>query len=581
MSHYLSTFLYEPIARQARRFSSPHITEPVEDLTFNHGSETDGRLKVYEEEDASALNIDGIHEMSTISGQALVLSPTSEDGGLEEELQALRRNEPGSSFLDRGSTASSDQTVGASRFDTTPLEIHHQEDSEMINHPRPMTARFRSANTSISSSINDTGLAHGGSPSSSRRSTLQGAAVSGIQSYMNDGVLPEDDGMRVMRKKIIEIQCQDVSTAEKSRLMHELMTQRYSSHHPSLLLPHYPRNRSPGSFRSQERPFTPSSGLSISDTIPSSPPQTSVSSVGDPENVCQVTLEDLAPTYWIPPVVPTANMITNDPVTRDLAESLMIQDEQDEQDCDLGCAHYKRNVKLQCSACYRWIAVYPVLGTIAEYASFGMMIPERAYTTVMTVEFVEWAKGLGRIFIIVKCDSYNTAQISIIGNPRSLPGMDVQNDGNSQIRDDVDLLLPEAVQSFSRGRTSGRNSLIRRPATSATALDSLRTLPSEVRLRDAHSASPPAGSWIVIPDGSAQALVNTDAMDMDDEDEEDDVDFWGGESPRERALSAERRNRDAVTTDDSDDDSDDSDEIMDDESEEDDDDDHMDIFGHR
>ena len=148
----------------------------------------------------------------------------------------------------------------------------------------------------------------------------------------------------------------------------------------------------------------------------------------------------------------------------------------------------------------------------------------------------------------------------------------------------MDLLLPEAVQAFSRGRTSGRNSLIRRPATSVTALDALRTRPSEVRLRDAHSASPPAGSWIVVPDGSAQALVDTDAMDIDDEDEDDDVDFWGGESPRERALSAGRRTRDAATSDNSDDESDDSDdsnEVMDDESEEDDGDDHMDIFGHR
>ena len=355
MSHYLSTFLYEPIARQARRFSSPHITEPVEDLTFHHGRETNERLRVHEEEDTSALDIEDNPEMSTISGQPLVISPTSEDGGLEQELQALRYNEPGSSPFERGSTASSDHTVGASRYATTPLEIHHEEDPETIIHrSRRMTARFRSANTSISSSMNDTGLAHSGSPSSSRRSTLQDAVVSGIQSYMNDGVLPEDDGMRVMRKKIIEIQSQDISTSEKSRLMHELMIQPYSSHHPSLLLPHYPRNRSPGSFRSLERPFTPSSGLSISDTMHSSPPQTSVSSVGEQENICQVTLEDLAPTYWIPPEVPATNFITSEPLTQDSAERLMIQDDQDNQERDLGCAHYKRNVKLQCSACYRW-----------------------------------------------------------------------------------------------------------------------------------------------------------------------------------------------------------------------------------
>ncbi|MCJ1399027.1 hypothetical protein MMC11_002229 [Xylographa trunciseda] len=519
MTHYLSTFLYEPIARQARRFSNPHITESLEDLTSHHGNEANGRLGVYEEESSSALNIDENHEMSTISEQAVMLSPTSEDGGLEEELQALRHNESVGRPFVRGSTASSDQTVGASRSDTTPVAIHPQEGSETSSDPpRHPTDRLRSTNTSISSSINDTGLARTESSSSSRRGTLQGGAITGLQSYTNDGVLPEDDGMRIMRNKIIEIQNQDASITEKSRLMHELMIQRYSSHHPSLLLPHYPRNRSPGSFRSQERPFTPSSERSISDTIQSSPPQTSVSSVGDQDTICQVTLEDLTPTYWIPPVKPTS---------REVAENFMIQDEQDDQDP-------KSKVK------YHWLGLKCAV-----------------------------------------CDSYNTAQISIIGNPRSLPGTDVQNDGNPQIQDNVDLLLPEAVQAFSRGRTSGRNSLIRRPATSATALDALRTRPSEVRLRDSHSASPAAGSWVVIPDGSAEVPVDLDAMDMDDEDEEDEVDFWGGESPRERALSAETRTRDAATMNDSDDDSEDSDEVMDDESEEDDDDDHMDIFGHR
>ena len=355
MSHYLSTFLYEPIARQARRFSSPHITEPGDDLTFHYGSGTDRRLGVHEEEDTSALDIDDHHEMSTISDQPIVLSPTSEDGGLEEELQALRHNEPGSSPFDRGSSASSEQTVDASRFATTSLEIHHRDDPETIsNHLRGTTARFRSANTSISSSINDTGLTRSGSPSSSRRSTLQDAVVSGMQSYMSDGVLPEDDGMRVMRKKITEIQSQDISTAEKSRLMHELMIQPYTLHHPGLMLPNYPRNRSPGSFRSQDRPYTPSSGLSISDTMNSSPPQTSVSSVGDQDKIYQVTLEDLTPTYWVPPITPTGSLITSYPTTRESAEGLTVQDAQDDQDRDLGCAHYKRNVKLQCSACYRW-----------------------------------------------------------------------------------------------------------------------------------------------------------------------------------------------------------------------------------
>lgn len=148
--------------------------------------------------------------------------------------------------------------------------------------------------------------------------------------------------------------------------------------------------------------------------------------------------------------------------------------------------------------------------------------------------------------------------------------------------ENADLLLPEAVQVFSRGRPSGRNSLIRRPATSVATLDTTRILPIEVHLRDAHSASPSTASWVVVPGGSLQAEVSTDLMDVDgsSEVEEDDVDFWGGESPRERGLLAERE-RGAMDMDDSDDDSEDEDEIMDDDTDDDNEDDHMDIFGHR
>ena len=353
MSHYLSSFLYEPIARQARRFSNPHIAEPVEDLTSYDGTETYRYLRTHEEEEVSALRIDSDHEMSTISRNPVVQSPTTEDGGLEEELQALQRHELNNTPFNRGSTGSAQQTVGALGFNSTPSEIHAQEDVDAISTPRRLADRFHATNTSISNSINDIGLLHRVSPSNSRRSTLQGGAASGLQTYMGDGTLPEDDGMRVMRTRIIEIQSQDASIAEKSRLMHELMIQRYSSHHPGTLLPHYIRNRSPGSVRSQERPFTPSSSLSASDTMQSSPPQTSISSIGDQESICQTTLEDLTPTYWIPPGTTTPNTAVGE-MAQDSADSSMIQDEQDVSDHDLGCAHYKRNVKLQCSACYRW-----------------------------------------------------------------------------------------------------------------------------------------------------------------------------------------------------------------------------------
>ncbi|MCJ1475352.1 hypothetical protein MMC13_004014 [Lambiella insularis] len=181
------------------------------------------------------------------------------------------------------------------------------------------------------------------------------------------------------------------------------------------------------------------------------------------------------------------------------------------------------------------------------------------------------------------CDSYNTAQISITGNSRTNRGASPDELIDTHMVENADLLLPEAVQTFSGGQPAVRSGMIRRPATSEIALDALRIRPSEVHLRDAHSASPSAASWVVVPNDGMQAEVPTDLMDVDggNDDNEDDVDFWGGESPRERALSTQGR-RDAEEMDGSEDESedDDDDEIMDDDSE-DDEDDHMDIFGHR
>lgn len=150
--------------------------------------------------------------------------------------------------------------------------------------------------------------------------------------------------MGAIRKEIIQIQSMDTTNSEKSRRMHELMTRRYSSYH-SFLPAHQAHIHSPASLQGQDRPLTPSSGYSHTDIIQSSPLATSVSSIAEQGPVCRITAEDLVPTYWVPPNPILATEVVNCSVD---------DDAHIEQDRPLGCAHYKRNVKLQCSACYRW-----------------------------------------------------------------------------------------------------------------------------------------------------------------------------------------------------------------------------------
>lgn len=146
--------------------------------------------------------------------------------------------------------------------------------------------------------------------------------------------------MNHMRKRIIAIQRADSSNEVKARLVHGLMTEKHNSSQQSL---HPLRAHSPGSLDSSERPFTPSSPKSLGSLRQTVSPPTSSSSNDDPTNHFQLSVEDLRPTYRPKQTLP--------PKEGDQEDSAM---EVEEDLKVLGCEHYKRNVKLQCSACHRW-----------------------------------------------------------------------------------------------------------------------------------------------------------------------------------------------------------------------------------
>jgi uncharacterized CHY-type Zn-finger protein len=148
--------------------------------------------------------------------------------------------------------------------------------------------------------------------------------------------LPEDDGMKTLRRKIIAIQSLDLPTQEKARQMHDLLTEGYTQSQINIHTKPLPRTYSPASLISQERPHTPASTSSFNfwplNDSPSPPPSA---------NSFLLSPEDLKPTYAPLPQRSTA-----------ADQSETTEDTQPEP--SLGCEHYKRNVKLQCSACNRW-----------------------------------------------------------------------------------------------------------------------------------------------------------------------------------------------------------------------------------
>ncbi|KAI1659277.1 zf-CHY-domain-containing protein [Daldinia decipiens] len=141
--------------------------------------------------------------------------------------------------------------------------------------------------------------------------------------------LPEDDGMSSLRKRVFAIQAQDVEPVEKARLMHQLLIEGYTKSRKVALI---------------ERPLTPSSPTTSDQRRSQGPLEsfkfwqnTSEETVTLEE--FDLTPEDLQPTFAPP---------------REISEESGEYAEDPEDDRPLGCEHYRRNVKLQCSTCNRW-----------------------------------------------------------------------------------------------------------------------------------------------------------------------------------------------------------------------------------
>ena len=352
MSSFISSFIVDPVIRQARRFSrsSTHSDlAPAEDPSCDgNGFPHHLRARNMAQEEAS-LRLDtgsgcGRYSESTIAEHPIVQSPTSDDAGLEGDLQSHQHDSIVAS--QPNSDSDLDQQNPHSRSRRTRSRI---EDSNQ-NGPLQRTAeQLRSTNASYSSSTysaTDSDMTPVEDSMLLRRHISQEASRGGTDTYngkMGSGPLPEDDGMGVMRKRILDIQKSHASTKDKSRLIHDLMTHDYNSSQSSL---DHTRAQSPASLLSQERPLTPNSSRSPEAWNHHLSPSTSLSSTSAANgDFWYVSPEDLKPSYYTP-VSPLKGSHDVDDMNRD--KSL------EEGGKTLGCAHYMRNVKLQCSVCYRW-----------------------------------------------------------------------------------------------------------------------------------------------------------------------------------------------------------------------------------
>jgi uncharacterized CHY-type Zn-finger protein len=137
--------------------------------------------------------------------------------------------------------------------------------------------------------------------------------------------IPENDGMQSLRQQLLEIKELALSTEEKARRMHEIMTREYHSH-IATVKPSTPTTTSP--------PRTPQD-----------PEFNNLAPLMDPENPYNIRPGDLEVGFSPLPVVRT-----------DANGDVDGAEEEEDDLPDLGCMHYKRNVKVQCFDCRQWYA---------------------------------------------------------------------------------------------------------------------------------------------------------------------------------------------------------------------------------
>ncbi|KAI4167918.1 MAG: hypothetical protein LQ343_006788 [Gyalolechia ehrenbergii] len=347
MSNYINSFLIEPVVRQARRFSRPSN----DDIT----SQPAGRQLTAEDQAE-------IHQ-----GEAgpPVMMTWGRSGGLRTPAAAVSSTSESDTFAPDSDDAAL-WTWSDQQQDTAPLrqsEVPLDEDSALSD----------TTNNPSSDDLVSSNPVYGGVPESlgSTTSSLSSAQVTmdpgtrvtqhsaratrrtshddDVHSYeKRSRRLPADDGMSSMRKRITAIQRTDSSSSEKARMIHDLMTEQYNSSQSSLYASHPFRARSPASLASHERPTTPASLRSMDNSLQCTSPPTSLSSVAEASNSFNPTFEDLKPTFYGKPTSNQPTAATGDRSTDRLSDA------SGEDTRPLGCPHYKRNIKLQCSACYRW-----------------------------------------------------------------------------------------------------------------------------------------------------------------------------------------------------------------------------------
>ncbi|KIW44140.1 uncharacterized protein PV06_05173 [Exophiala oligosperma] len=338
MSEYLPSFIVEPVLRQARRFSRLSTAEEPPSSGFLP------TVPDFQRWNPSRLWTTSpppsLEEPEPENKETTVQSITRTIQLWVNQLNAFDDQipspplEPMDGHLAR--TVSSHDTAIAEfpRLDTEPEsssrpvlgEEHRTSSDRSLNPAQELSYRSRAHQDSARphSMSDPLAVVHVGSFDETEDIDARREAYQEHERRRRNGsgTLPEDDGMGVLRQKINAVRNGPGTQAEKSRLVHALMMERHLT---------IQALRSPILASSKARDISRSPGSPVS-----------ITSGVSHDVVYNVTAEDLIPTYA--PLDP-------EPVQ----DEMNLGGEPPEPAApDLGCVHYKRNVKMQCNTCQKW-----------------------------------------------------------------------------------------------------------------------------------------------------------------------------------------------------------------------------------
>ncbi|RKF73191.1 putative chy zinc finger [Golovinomyces cichoracearum] len=340
MSSLVNDFLIEPVLRRACLFSRPNA--PRDSVQIQQASLTCHDV-VLIEDPVEKLEFPD-EAQCNMSRELDSLSPPISDSASKAKLQneddvridgilETTENAMSSSFLSADSVTISTQEASIcpdsqqSGYAVSNEDLSHRNPDELPGDNSSIIVTDSIVNN-IENEISNLNL---------RNNSTLGLAEESNQetNHQRNSPLPEDDGMGELRKKIISIQMMDIRPENKARLMHQLLTRDYSEAQKVSKRKKQRMLRTPPTIIKQER--SQSSG-SLSGFL------WQLNSLLDPtaeeqNHIYRLSPDDLKKTY-----VPFE--------MEECEESDCVEGADESQ--MLGCRHYRRNVKLQCSACERW-----------------------------------------------------------------------------------------------------------------------------------------------------------------------------------------------------------------------------------